>query len=375
MLLPWPYISNYGVTVNYTFNPTTFIEATYGSIKNELAGGGSGGLLTAPATNRLNSLPGLPLIYPDAGFVDPRYYQFEALNRGVKAGGAVYFDGTNVNLPPQFSWGNRIGSAPPNVTYPGFLNVNKTQDVAVSLTKVAGRHTIKAGFYNNHSFKAQNVGAGGGGTFQGNLDFGNSTNNPLDTGFGFANAATGVFTSYSQASKLIEGNMSYDNTEFYLQDNWRVTNRLTLDYGMRFTRQQPQADKFLQMSNFFPDQWSLSAAPLMYVPGCASGAVVCGGNDRNAMNPITGEILTAPGANNTAAAIGTIIPNSGDLVNGIRRAGDGISKYSYVWPTLVYGPRFGAGVRPDGHPDRGRPGRRGIVLRSAEREHDLLDPG
>jgi hypothetical protein len=59
------------------------------------------------------------------------------------------------------------------------------------------------------------------------------------------------------------------------------------------------------------------------------------------MHPITGQILTAPGANNTSAAIGTIIPNSGNLTNGIRRAGDGISKYSYVWPTLVYGPRFG----------------------------------
>ena len=68
---------------------------------------------------------------------------------------------------------------------------------------------------------------------------------------------------------------------------------------------------------------------------------MCGGNDRNAMNPITGAILTAPGANNTAAAIGTIIPNSGNLANGIRQAGDGISKYGYVWPTLVFGPRFG----------------------------------
>jgi hypothetical protein len=135
--------------------------------------------------------------------------------------------------------------------------------------------------------------------------------------------------------------MIYNNTEFYIQDNWKVTNRLTLDYGMRFTRQQPQHDTLLQMSNFFIDEWSAAQAPLLYVPGCASGATVCSGNDRNAMHPITGEILTAPGANNTAAAIGTIIPNSGNLTNGIRQAGDGISEYGYVWPTLVYGPRFG----------------------------------
>jgi hypothetical protein len=64
---PWPYITNYGVTVNYTLNPTTFLEGTYGSIKNELAGGGSGGLLVSPAANRLTNLADLPLIYPDAG--------------------------------------------------------------------------------------------------------------------------------------------------------------------------------------------------------------------------------------------------------------------------------------------------------------------
>ena len=94
--------------------------------------------------------------------------------------------------------------------------------------------------------------------FQGYVDFGNDTNNALDTGFGFANAATGVFTQYLQQSKLIEGSMIYNNTEFYLQDNWKVNDRLTLDYGVRFTRQQPQYDQFLQMSNFFPEQWSLA---------------------------------------------------------------------------------------------------------------------
>jgi hypothetical protein len=48
------------------------------------------------------------------------------------------------------------------------------------------------------------------------------------------------------------------------------------------------------------------------------------------------------GAANTAVLIGTPIPNSGNPLNGIKQAGDGIAKTGYTWPTLVVGPRFGA---------------------------------
>jgi len=356
---PYPFITNYGVTVDYQINNSTFLEGTYGFIRNQLAGGGAigsvgaglpGGILVNPSAN-LSSLPGFPLLYPNAGVVDPRYYGYTVL-QDLKPS---WFDGSKITLPPAFGWGSRIvptqvGTAgvgdlpgPPNQLYPGFLNINRTQDVAISLTKVAGNHTFKGGFYNNHSFKAQNTGAGGVPNlgFQGYVNFGNDTNNALDTGFGFANAATGVFTQYLQQSKLIEGNMVYNNTEFYVQDNWKVNGRLTLDYGVRFTHQTPQYDQFLQESNFFADQWSLASAPLLYVAGCSNGAAVCSGNLRNAMDPRTGQILTAPGAANTAAAIGTIIPGTGNLNNGIIQAGNGIADTSYTWPKIVVGPRFG----------------------------------
>jgi len=207
------------------------------------------------------------------------------------------------------------------------------------MTKVAGRHTFKGGFYNNHSFKAQNTGV----SFQGTVNFDNDTNNLLDSGFGYANAALGIFSRYQQAEKFVEGSMKYNNTEFYVQDNWKVNNRLTLDYGLRFTHQQPQYDQFNQTSNFFPDLWSQQNAPVLYVAGCTSGATVCSGADRNAKDPRNGQIILPPaGAANTSVLIGTPIPNVGNPYEGIRQAGDGISKYSYTWPAIVFGPRFGA---------------------------------
>ena len=66
---------------------------------------------------------------------------------------------------------------------------------------------------------------------------------------------------------------------------------------------------------------------MLYVAGCSNGAVTCSGNIRNAMDPRNGQILTAPGAANTQAAIGTPIPGTGNPLNGIRQAGDGIAKY------------------------------------------------
>jgi hypothetical protein len=342
-LTPYPYITNYAFTVNYTLSPTTFIEGTYGFIRNELAGGNEGGVLINEESNRLASLAAFPLIYPDAGKVDNADYYVNHVMDDPNVN-APWWDSQArmINLPPIFEWGGRIGGAnqqpsPPNQRYPGWLNINRTQDVAASITKVMGRHTIKAGFYNNHSFKAQNVGAGGGLSFQGTVNFGNDAGNPIDTGFGFANAYTGVFTRYQQASKFVEGQMVYDNTEFYVQDNWKVNSRMTLDYGVRFTHQGPQYDKNQNMSNFFPEQWNTSQVQTLYVPGCLGGAATCASGSVVAKDPRSGQLLGA----NTSAAVGTPIPNSGNPLNGIRQAGDGIAKTGYTWPAIVVGPRFG----------------------------------
>ena len=89
---------------------------------------------------------------------------------------------------------------------------------------------------------------------------------------------------------------------------------------------------------------------------------------RQAMNPVTGALMGA----GTAALIGQIVPGTGSPTNGIVRAGDGISKYNYTWPTLAVAPRVRRRLRRHRPPDVRRQGRRRIVLRSAGRRFDLL---
>src|SRR4029453_18277686 len=133
-----------------------------------------------------------------------------------------------------------------------YFNVNATQDVSISLTKVMGRHVLKTGYFNTHSYKAEQ--ATGVDSF-GTLNFQQDAvgTNAFDTSFGFANAAIGSFSSFSQASNYIEGNFVYENREGYIQDNWKVNNRLTLDYGVRFVHATPQYDRIGQGSNFLPE--------------------------------------------------------------------------------------------------------------------------
>jgi len=331
-IVPIPNKGTEAATVNWTINATTFLEGTYGRAGNQLAG--CGGLpVNDVSDSRTTGLANLPLIFPNANQINPDYYAFEILQYQKPP----YWDGTQIYKVPAFQWGNRITSAPPNVIYPGFININTTQDVAINLTKVMGSHTFKTGFYNNHSLKRENNVLGG--TNFGTISFSQDTVgvNPFDTGFGFANAAIGSFSSFIQASAYVEGTFNYDNREAYVQDNWKVNSKWTVDYGVRFVHAVPQHDALLQSGNFLPDKWVQSVSPALYVPGCVGNTPTCTGSNRSAKNPLTGELLGP----NTALAIGTLVPNSGVERNGLFQSGKEIADTTYLFPKLNVGPRFG----------------------------------
>ena len=180
------------VTANYNLSSSMFIEGTYGYSFNEIAN-----LFVSPLSNRANAgLADLPMLFPQAGLVDPSYNAARVFG----AAGSPFYTDSRVMYPPNFSWGNRIANAPPNLGAQ-LANINPSHDASFSITKLAGRHTLKAGAYWNHAYKAQQLGTAGATPFQGALSFANDTQNPLDSGFGYANAALGILSSYAQQSR------------------------------------------------------------------------------------------------------------------------------------------------------------------------------
>jgi hypothetical protein len=304
--------NNLGLTPNYapTFggsvsgNVTTIISSTmtnefqFGKAKNGIPGDAppSG----SPYYRSVSNID-VPLLYPNA---DP------------------------TGLVPNFNFGGTAGGGIPTAmtSFAGlpYANANPIYNVTDNITKTTGSHTIKAGFFIEHAVKTENPFR----PYNGTIFFDRDVANPGDTGWAFANALLGNFQRYEQFSKTVLVNAPYWNVEWYAQDTWKITPRLSLNYGLRVNHVPPLFERTDAFTNFDPEAYDPAQRVSLYQPTLVGGAT-------RSLNPLTGEI-------GPAVLIGAIVPGSGNPANGIVRAGqNGVPRGLMEDRGPQWGPRVG----------------------------------
>ncbi len=213
-----------------------------------------------------------------------------------------------------------------------FRNFNHTYDFSDNISKVAGAHTFKFGIYLHKSLKDQTAFT----SANGNINFDRDASNPLDTNWAYANALTGTFRNLEQSNVILNGQYRYWNVEWYVQDSWRVTPRLTIDYGVRFYWIQPQYDKALQTSAWNPSRYDQADKAVLRQPYRDPVTGVVG-----SINPINGQV-------GPAALTGSIVNTGNGFTEGLYTNGMASRRLEAGYPLgllddrgLHYAPRLG----------------------------------
>ena len=241
--------------------------------------------------------------------IDPSVLaKLQRVNMGV-ALGQRYPVNNPLGVIPAMSFGGIASAATVsyNARFP-LYDVANTWSVTYSVSKLLGAHQFKAGiqaeravYYQYHT---------GSGNFAGAFNFGTTSNNPGDTGNAYANALLGNFQTYTEATARATYAPLTRILEWYGQDTWRVTPRLTLDLGVRFTAGLPQLPIGNDASTFVPALYDPAKAPALYRPGF---------DDKGARVAIDPTCPTCPPK--PAQLIGFLVPGTGDLNNGVVKSG------------------------------------------------------
>jgi Carboxypeptidase regulatory-like domain len=286
-------------TLIHTFNPT---------LTNELTFGVNRALQTVNPLNQegIDRNDRLKL-----GLTLPQFYP--AINPLNLIPNATF---VGVQNPPQLNIEQRFP----------FFGTNNIWNWSDNVSKIWGAHNLKAGFYLEYTTRN----AARASAFNSTFNFDNNTNNPLNTNHPFANTLIGSINSYTEANKKLDGHARYKNIEWFLQDNWKVNKRLTLDYGVRFYYIQPTISAGDNLAYFDPQLFDSSKQPRLVEPFCLNNANPCSGANRVGRNPVTGEILSA-------VKIGTFAGGSGTPFQGMNVVKESVLES----PGIDIGPRVG----------------------------------
>ena len=71
------------------------------------------------------------------------------------------------------------------------------------------------------------------GTFGGQFNFADDNLHPNRTGYAWSNAVLGQVRSYTESMGRVPDDRRQKTWAWYVQDTWKITPKITLDYGVR----------------------------------------------------------------------------------------------------------------------------------------------
>ena len=138
--------------------------------------------------------------------------------------------------------------------------------VSDTFTKVVSSHTLKAGFFYEFIRNAQPANNNSNGEAL------VSVGNKFSYGNEYADLLTGNLNSYNETNFNRLNNISYNTVEFFGQDSWKATRKLTLEFGLRATHFTPWIDR----QNFGYSIFNPSLYSSANNGACASSPTFCG---------------------------------------------------------------------------------------------------
>jgi hypothetical protein len=168
---------------------------------------------------------------------------FPGADRGVLPG---------INLVDQGgAYGNGSFGEDPGYIPNGPYNSNPTYTYRDNANKIIGKHSLQFGAYLAAGQKNEFGGELGPGSYPGYLTF-DPSSAATTTGNPVADMLLGYIASFGQQNTTIKYYNRYKIVEPYLQDDWRVNNRLTLNLGLRVSLFGTYRERYHQAFNFDP---------------------------------------------------------------------------------------------------------------------------
>ena len=163
-----------------------------------------------------------------------------------------------------------------NGPYPGYWS-GFTYAVSNSMTKVVNTHTLKWGIFVERSgqddqIHATTASAPATNNQNGAFRF-QDTGHPQATGLAMANALLGNFNDYSEFGAKPLTPFVGTALDWFVQDSWKMSQKLTLEAGLRHSIWQPWHSKWNTISMFHPDFYDPAQAAVVDPAG---GFIVSG---------------------------------------------------------------------------------------------------